>query len=225
MLCQQRCADPSATRSTSLKRVQRATAIRTSARIALHQARGDERLRRGLLQRARTIKAIYEIQNPKPRPLLEPAQRSEESPLDWTGGHCRQTRLGVTRGTVQLTAPEHLRCAGPEALGDGPGRPTVFEETVGNDYREALNRATDGEDHVSDYEPSISSSRPRKFSGMNMCPTMPSSRSRTRTPKRSGFLFQPSAYFLAGGPIETRIGPPEAGQGPGAVGDARAGSS
>ncbi|CAE7239046.1 unnamed protein product, partial [Symbiodinium sp. KB8] len=58
-----------------------------------------------------------------------------------------RSRLGVTRGTVQLTAPEHLRCAGPEALGDGPGRPTVFEETVGNDYREAAKVQWD--EHVS----------------------------------------------------------------------------
>ena len=43
---------------------QRANAIRASARIAFMQAQGDERLRRGLLQRARTTKATYEIGDP-----------------------------------------------------------------------------------------------------------------------------------------------------------------
>ena len=49
---------------TQDSKFQRIAAIRASARIAFHKAQGDDRLRRGLMQRARVSKQDYDIGDP-----------------------------------------------------------------------------------------------------------------------------------------------------------------
>ncbi|CAE7261564.1 RE2 [Symbiodinium sp. CCMP2592] len=61
----------------------------------------------------------------------------------------RSTRSG-------LTAPEHLRSSGPEEVGEfltmkGAEEEDGGEQTMGDDYRDALKRKDDGLDHLSDY--------------------------------------------------------------------------
>ena len=158
---------------TKDSKFQRAVAMRTSARVAFHQAQGDDRLRRGLLQRARVAKATYEIGDPvhfwnQPKDRRRP---------HWTGPAVVVGKQGnsywISRGgRCRLTAPEHLRSSGPEEIGEyltmkgvktevekllamDVDDPTVFvdeEDSIGQDYREAQKRANDGVEHLSDYE-------------------------------------------------------------------------
>ena len=151
---------------------QRATAIRTSARIAFHQAQGDDRLRRGLLQRARTTKAAYEIGDSvhfwnQPKDRRRPYWAGPAVIVGRQGGSYWVSKGGRCR----LTAPEHLRCSGPEEIGEyltmrgvkdevtkllamDVDDPETFDDTAGDDYREALKRKGVEGDHLSDYEPS-----------------------------------------------------------------------
>ncbi|CAE7295005.1 unnamed protein product, partial [Symbiodinium sp. CCMP2592] len=156
---------------TKDSKFQRATAMRTSARIAFHQAQGDDRLRRGLLHRARTTKAVYEIGDSvhywnQPKDRRRPHWAGPAVVVGKQGGSYWVSRGGRCR----LTAPEHLRCSGPEEVGeyltmknvqsevtkllamdiDDPD--TYAEETINEDYRESIKRKGDEGDHLSDYE-------------------------------------------------------------------------
>ncbi|CAE7510826.1 GIP [Symbiodinium sp. CCMP2592] len=156
---------------TKDSKFQRATAMRTSARIAFHQAQGDDRLRRGLLHRARTTKAVYEIGDSvhywnQPKDRRRPHWAGPAVVVGKQGGSYWVSRGGRCR----LTAPEHLRCSGPEEVGeyltmknvqsevtkllamdiDDPD--TYAEETINEDYRESVKRKGDEGDHLSDYE-------------------------------------------------------------------------
>ena len=146
---------------------QRTAAIRASARIAFHRAQGDERLRRALLQRARTQQRDYEAGDPV-HYWEQPKDRRRGR---WVGPAVVVGRQGanywVSRaGKCRLTAAEHLRASGPEEVGEfltmkGMQRevekllaedldePGVFEDG----YESQRLAPGQGEDeHLSDYE-------------------------------------------------------------------------
>ncbi|CAE7261007.1 RE2 [Symbiodinium sp. CCMP2592] len=167
---------------TEDSKFQRAAAIRASARVAFHQAQGDDRLRRGLLHRARTAKATYEVGEPvhywdQPKDRRRPHWIGPAVIVGRQGGNYWVSRNGRCR----LTAPEHLRSSGPEEIGefltmrgvrtevnkllamdlddpdtymDVDGEEGDRAGTIGDDYRESVKRKDDGEDHLSEYEPS-----------------------------------------------------------------------
>ena len=153
---------------TKDSKFQRAAAIRASARISFHKAQGDDRLRRGLLQRARTQQRDFEAGDPV---------HFWEQPKDrrrgrWVGPAVVVGRQGANywisrNGKCRLTAPEHLRASGPEEVGEyltmkgmrgevekllaeDLDEPDIFadEEGVGG------GPAPDDDEHMSMYEPS-----------------------------------------------------------------------
>ncbi|CAE7294300.1 GIP [Symbiodinium sp. CCMP2592] len=144
---------------------QRISAIRASARVAFHQAQGDDRLRRGLMQRARTAKQDYDIGDPV-HYWNQPKDRRRPH---WAGPAVVVGKQGssywVSRGgRCRLTAPEHLRSSGPEELGEYLAMKGVKKE-VERLLQEDVDdpEVFDGEipnDHLSDYEPSIFNEEP-----------------------------------------------------------------
>ncbi|CAE6956523.1 RE1 [Symbiodinium sp. CCMP2456] len=98
---------------------QRAIAIRTAARIAYHHSQGDIRLRKALLQRART--AIRPIEAGETVHFwTQPKNRRRGK---WAGPAVVVGREGdnywISRnGRCRLTAAEHLRPSGPEEIGE-----------------------------------------------------------------------------------------------------------
>ncbi|CAE6950397.1 GIP [Symbiodinium sp. CCMP2592] len=100
-------------------RYQRTVAIRAAARLAFHHSQGDSRLRKALLQRARTTtrpietgETVHFWDQPKNR------RRGR-----WAGPAVVVGREGnndwISRnGRCRLTAPEHLRPSGPEEVGE-----------------------------------------------------------------------------------------------------------
>ena len=98
---------------------QRLVTMRASARIAFHQSQNDDRLRRALLQRARTVSRPYEPGEPV-HFWFQPKNRRRAR---WEGPAVVVGREGnnywISRnGRCRLTAPEHLRPSGPEEVGE-----------------------------------------------------------------------------------------------------------
>ena len=104
---------------TKDSKFQRMAAIRASARVAFHKAQGDDRLRRALLQRARTQQRDFDTGDPV---------HFWEQPKDrrrgrWVGPAVVVGRQGANywisrSGKCRLTAPEHLRASGVEEVGE-----------------------------------------------------------------------------------------------------------
>ena len=104
---------------TPESRYQRAAAIRTSARIAFHHSQGDSRLRKALLQRARTTARPLEV-GETVHFWDQPKNRRRGR---WAGPAVIVGREGdsywISRnGRCRLTASEHLRPSGPEEVGE-----------------------------------------------------------------------------------------------------------
>eukprot|EP00439_Symbiodinium_sp_Y106_P001495 s818_g1.t1 len=98
---------------------QRAMAVRTAARIAFHHSQGDNRLRKALLQRARTAVRPMEV-GETVHFWTQPKNRRRGR---WTGPAVIVGREGdnywISRnGRCRLTAAEHLRPSGPEEVGE-----------------------------------------------------------------------------------------------------------
>ncbi|CAE7866875.1 RE1 [Symbiodinium sp. KB8] len=98
---------------------QRAMAIRTAARIAYHHSQGDSRLRKALLQRARTAVRPMEV-GETVHFWTQPKNRRRGR---WLGPAVVVGREGenywISRnGRCRLTAAEHLRPSGPEEIGE-----------------------------------------------------------------------------------------------------------
>ena len=98
---------------------QRAVAIRTAARIAFHHSQGDSRLRKALLQRARTTARPLEV-GETVHFWDQPKNRRRGR---WCGPAVVVGREGenywISRnGRCRLTASEHLRPSGPEEVGE-----------------------------------------------------------------------------------------------------------
>ena len=147
---------------------QRSTAIRASARIAFHQAQGDDRLRKGLMQRSRAARAAYDVGDP----VHYWHQPKDRRRARWIGPAVVVGKQGssywVSRnGRCRLTAPEHLRATGAEELGEfltmkGVKRevekllsmdiddPKIYEEE-----EEEERPRDEEEDWMAEYEPSI----------------------------------------------------------------------
>ena len=147
---------------TQDSKYQRLAAIRASARIAFHKAQGDDRLRRGLMQRARAGKQDFDIGDPV-HYWNQPKDRRRPH---WAGPAVVVGRQGnnywVSRnGRCRLTAPEHLRASGPEELGEYLTMKGVREEVeklleADPDDPEVFNDEEEmADDHLSDYEPSL----------------------------------------------------------------------
>ena len=148
-------------------RFQRQAALRASARVAFHKSQTDDRLRRALLQRARTTS----------RPLETGEsvhfwhRRKDRKRGEWKGPGVIVGKQGCNYwisfgGRCRLTAPEHVRPASPEEIGElfvmkGVQReverllqedfdnPEVFEA----DDEESGDQALD--DELADYEPDL----------------------------------------------------------------------
>ena len=104
---------------TPESRYQRAAAIRTPARIAFHRSQGDSRLRKALLQRARTTARPLEV-GETVHFWDQPKNRRRGR---WAGPAVVVGREGdsywISRnGRCRLTASEHLRPSGPEEVGE-----------------------------------------------------------------------------------------------------------
>ena len=140
---------------------QRLAAIRASARVAFHKAQGDDRLRRALMQRARTAKRDFDVGEPvhfwnqpkdRRRPFWDgPAVVGKQGSSYWISrnGRCR------------LTAAEHLRASGPEEIGEYLSMKGVKSEvdrllTMDPDDPDTweLDDNAEANDHLSDYSPS-----------------------------------------------------------------------
>ena len=148
---------------------QRVTAIRASARIAYHRAQGDDRLRKSLMQRARTTRAVYDISDP----VHYWHQPKDRRRARWVGpavvvGKQGQSYWVSRNGRCRLTAPEHLRTSGPEELGEYLAMKGVRHEVekllgediddpdVYDDYDMMSHHGDEGlEENVSDYVPSL----------------------------------------------------------------------
>ncbi|CAE7467344.1 RE2 [Symbiodinium sp. CCMP2456] len=153
---------------------QRAAAIRTAARVAFHHSQGDSRLRKALLQRARTTTRPLEV-GETVHFWDQPKNRRRGR---WAGPAVIVGREGnnywVSRnGRCRLTAAEHLRPSGPEEVGEFlriKGAQAEVEKLLGADLDadEAYDEHLVGEDeemlfaddvaiaddHLSDYSPS-----------------------------------------------------------------------
>ena len=146
---------------------QRTAAIRASARIAFHRAQGDERLRRALLQRARTQQRDFEAGDPV-HYWEQPKDRRRGR---WVGPAVVVGRQGanywVSRaGKCRLTAAEHLRASGPEEVGEFltmKGMQREVEKLLAEDFDEPdvfedghesqpLAPGQGDDEHLSDYE-------------------------------------------------------------------------
>ena len=134
---------------------QRLAAIRASARIAFHKTQGDERLRRALMQRARTAKKDFEVGDP----VHFWNQPKDRRRAHWTGPAVVVGKQGSSywisrNGRCRLTAPEHLRSTGPEEIGEyltmkgvndevnkllsmDPDDPDTWEQSDGKDEDDA----------------------------------------------------------------------------------------
>ena len=104
---------------TPESRYQRAVAIRTAARLAFHHSQGDSRLRKALLQRARTTTRPMEV-GETVHFWDQPKNRRRGR---WAGPAVIVGREGenywISRnGRCRLTAAEHLRPSGPEEVGE-----------------------------------------------------------------------------------------------------------
>ena len=146
---------------------QRLTALRTSARVAFHHSQNDDRLRRALLQRARTTSRPYSVGEPvhfwyKPKDRRRGRWAGPGVIVGQEGGNFWVSRNGRCR----LTAPEHLRPSGPEEVGELLAMKQTREQVdkllqADLDDDEAYD--TDGmvsggeqeEDLLVDYEPSL----------------------------------------------------------------------
>ncbi|CAE7492417.1 GIP [Symbiodinium natans] len=98
---------------------QRQMAVRSAARIAFHKSQGDDRLRKALMQRARTTSRPYEIGEPvhfwhQPKNRRRGRWAGPAVVVGNEGGNYWISRNGRCR----LTAPEHLRPSGPEEVGE-----------------------------------------------------------------------------------------------------------
>ncbi|CAE6942423.1 RE2 [Symbiodinium sp. CCMP2592] len=151
---------------TQDSKFQRIAAIRASARVAFHKAQGDDRLRRGLMQRARTRKQDFDIGDPvhfwnQPKDRRRPHWAGPAVVVGKQGNNYWISRSGRCR----LTAPEHLRSSGPEELGEFLTMKGVRQEVnrlLEEDVDdmdifegEAEKNHESYEDHLSDYEPSL----------------------------------------------------------------------
>ena len=87
--------------------------------MAFHKTQGDERLRRALMQRARTAKKDFEVGDPvhfwnQPKDRRRAHWAGPAVVVGKQGSSCWISRNGRCR----LTAPEHLRSTGPEEIGE-----------------------------------------------------------------------------------------------------------
>ena len=147
---------------TKDSKFQRLAAIRASARVAFHKAQGDDRLRRALMQRARTTKRDFDIGEPvhfwnQPKDRRRP---------HWDGPAVVVGKQGasywVSRNRrCRLTAAEHLRASGPEEIGEYLTMKGVKDEvnrllSMDPDDPETWGEGDEKEanDHLSDYSPS-----------------------------------------------------------------------
>ncbi|CAE7615546.1 GIP [Symbiodinium sp. CCMP2592] len=151
---------------------QRATAIRTAARLAFHHAQGDSRLRKALLQRARTTTRPIEV-GESVHFWDQPKNRRRGR---WAGPAVVVGREGENywiskNGRCRLTAAEHLRPSGPEEVGEYlrvKGAQAEVEKLLEMDFDadetydaeklDAMELGSDdqmvADDHLSDYSPS-----------------------------------------------------------------------
>ena len=104
---------------SSEARFQRQAAIRASARVAFHKTQLDDRLRRALLQRARTTARPLEVGES----VHFWHKRKDRKRGGWVGPGVIVGKQGgnywISReGRCRLTAPEHIRPASPEEVGE-----------------------------------------------------------------------------------------------------------
>ncbi|CAE7307731.1 GIP [Symbiodinium sp. CCMP2592] len=160
---------------TPESRYQRAMAIRTAARLAFHHSQGDSRLRKALLQRARTTTRPMEV-GESVHFWDQPKNRRRGR---WAGPAVVVGREGqnywISRnGRCRLTAAEHLRPSGPEEVGEYlrvKGAQAEVEKLLEMDFdaeetyegeklrvEEEMELGSDDlmdvNDHLSDYSPS-----------------------------------------------------------------------
>ena len=140
---------------TKDSKFQRLAAIRASARVAFHKAQGDDRLRRALMQRARTTKRDFDIGEPvhfwnqpkeRRRPHWDGPAVELFSVAQWALPADGSRTLACLRTRRDRRVPHHEGVIDEvnQLLSMDPDDPETWGE---GDEKEA-------KDHLSDYSPS-----------------------------------------------------------------------